>query len=74
MNNILTIGELVVSVFLIGVILLQAKGTGLGNSPLFGGSGEFYGSKRGVEKAVFIATIALTALFAVLSFALLVLK
>ncbi len=74
MKTILTIAQLLISVGLIGLILLQAKGIGLGNSAIFGGSGEFYSSKRGVEKFVFIGTIALTVLFAVLSAILLVVK
>ena len=74
MTNILTIIQIIVCALLIGVILLQAKGTGLGNSSLFGGGGEFYSSKRGIERGVFISTIVLTVLFASLSFALLVVK
>lgn len=74
MINILTIAQIVVCLILIGAILLQAKGTGLGNSSMFGGSGEFYSSKRGIEKFVFIGTIILIVAFAVLSFCLLVLK
>lgn len=64
----LIILEIVVSIFLIGLILLQAKGTGLG-----GNSGENYSSRRGVEKFVFIGTIVLAALFALLSVGLLIL-
>lgn len=74
MRTVLTTIQLVSSVILIGLILLQAKGTGLGNSAIFGGSGEFYSSKRGVERFVFLGTIALTVLFALLSLALLILK
>lgn len=74
MTNFLIIVQIVVCICLIGVILLQAKGTGLGNSSLFGGGGEFYSSKRGIERGVFIGTIVLTVLFAILSFALLVVK
>jgi len=73
-RTVIVILQIVVSVFLIGVILLQAKGTGLGNSSLFGGSGEFYSSKRGLEKFVFIGTIVLAALFGVFSVALLLIK
>lgn len=74
MKTTLTIIQLVVTIALSGLILLQAKGVGLGNSAIFGGSGEFYSSKRGVEKFVFLGTVALTAIFAVLSFALLLIK
>ncbi len=74
MRIILTVVQIIVSVLLIGVILLQAKGTGLGNSAMMGGSGEFYSSKRGVERFVLIGTIILVFLFAILSFVLLVVK
>ena len=74
MRIFLIVAQIVVSCLLAGLILLQANGTGLGNSALFGGSGEFYSSKRGVERAVFAGTIVLTALFATLSFLLLILK
>jgi len=65
MKQILVIIEILIAVSLIGTILLQVKGTGLGSS--FGGSGELYQSKRGVEKIVFYATIILSLAFAVLS-------
>ena len=46
-------------------ILLQAKGTGLGRA--WGGGGEFYRSKRGVEKILFRLTIALAIIFFITS-------
>lgn len=57
--------QLLLSVALITIILLQAKGTGLGST--FGGSSQTYHSKRGVEKAVFYTTIILAVLFAIVS-------
>ncbi len=71
MKSVLLIIEVIVAILLVGSILLQAKGTGLGSS--FGGSGELYQSKRGVEKIVFYGTIVFASLFAVLSILLLVL-
>lgn len=73
MKMVLIILQIMVSVILSGLILLQAKGMGLGNSAIFGGSGEFYSSRRGVEKFVFIATIVLTVLFGIFSVVLLIL-
>lgn len=58
----------IVSVFLVAAILLQTQGTGL--SATFGG-GEFYRSKRSVEKLLIWVTIILATLFAVLSIGLL---
>ena len=60
MNIIVLVGQIVISIALIAVILLQASGGGLGSA--FGGSG-FYASKRGVEKVVLYLTVILTLLF-----------
>ncbi len=65
MNNILSVFQILTSLALIAAILLQAQGTGLGG--LFGGAGEEYRSKRGVEKILFYATIALSVIFLGLS-------
>ena len=65
MNQILSVFQIITSLALIVVILLQAQGTGLGG--LFGGGGEEYRSKRGVEKALFYVTIVLSVVFLGLS-------
>lgn len=67
MKQIVTFIQIATSLLLIGAIIVQAKGTGLGTA--WGGSGEFYRSKRGVEKILFIATIVLAALFLLTSIA-----
>lgn len=54
------IAQIVVSVILIGLIILQAKGTGL--SGVFGGTTSYH-AKRGVEKTLFYATILTSLLF-----------
>ena len=61
MKLYLNIAQIVVSVLLIGSILLQSRGTGL--SGTFGGEGNVFRTKRGVEKIVFHATIVLGILF-----------
>ncbi|KPJ70797.1 preprotein translocase subunit SecG [Microgenomates bacterium DG_75] len=65
MANYIVIFQLVIAIGLIVAILLQARGTGLGN--IFGGGGESYRSKRGVEKILFLATIGLAAGFLLIS-------
>ncbi|MFH0863868.1 MAG: preprotein translocase subunit SecG [Candidatus Gottesmanbacteria bacterium] len=65
MKNIITIIQIIISILLIGAILLQNKGQGLSSS--FGGGGEFYHSKRGLEKIIYIATIVLIVLFFITS-------
>ena len=58
---ILNIVQIIISILLIIAVLLQQRGGGL--SSTFGGSGTFYGTRRGVERGILWATIVLTALF-----------
>lgn len=53
-------------------ILLQARGTSLGES--FGGSGVFYGTRRGPEKALYYITLVLAVLFIAVSYVVLFVK
>ena len=53
--------QIIVSIALIAVILVQAKGSGLGG--IFGGDSSIYKTRRGVEKTIFQATIALAVIF-----------
>ncbi|OGG20084.1 preprotein translocase subunit SecG [Candidatus Gottesmanbacteria bacterium RIFCSPHIGHO2_02_FULL_40_13] len=65
MKNIINIFQLLISIFLIVLILMQAKGVGLGRA--WGGGSEFYKSRRGVEKIIFRLTIVIAALFLISS-------
>ena len=67
MVNVFVVIQILISVALTVFILIQAKGVGLGRS--FGGGGEFYKSRRGVEKVVFNLTVVFTALFLISSVA-----
>lgn len=69
LQNALTILQIIVAVLLIASILLQAPEEGL--SPVFGGGGEMYRSKRNVEKFLVVSTIVLSIALVVLSIALL---
>lgn len=61
-KSILLIIQIVLSIFLVISILLQVRGSGLGN--IFGGvGGEFYRSKRGIEKFLYRSTIVVAILF-----------
>ena len=62
---ILIVLEAIVGILLIVTIILQNQGSGL--STAFGGSGEFYRSKRSLEKLLIWVTAGLAVLFAVLS-------
>lgn len=65
MKNIITIAQLIVSVLMIAAILMQQRGTALGGA--FGGAGDVYRTRRGVEKLLFRFTLLLAVVFVVLS-------
>lgn len=58
---IISISQIVLSVLLVASILLQARGSGLGGA--FGGEGNVFRTKRGVEKRLFQASIIFAILF-----------
>jgi len=62
MQRILDIVQIVLAALLVTAILLQSKGTGLGGV-FGGGDANIYRTKRGAEKALFIGTIVIGALF-----------
>lgn len=55
--------QIVIAALLVGAILLQQRGAGLGSA--FGGEGQLYRSKRGVERILFYGTMLLAVLFAI---------
>lgn len=61
LDTSLNIAQFVVATVLTACILLQARGSGLGSA--FGGDGNVYRTKRGVEKRLFQATIVFAVLF-----------
>lgn len=67
MKTYLTIAQIAVSTVLVIAILLQSRGTGLGSA--FGGEGNVYRTKRGVEKILFRSTIVFAVAFLGLAFA-----
>jgi protein translocase SecG subunit len=73
MIEFIRIAQIGSSLLLITLILLQQRGGGV--SGIFGGvGGEFYGTRRGLEKWVFIATIVIAAIFVASALAGLVVK
>ncbi|TSC85459.1 MAG: Uncharacterized protein G01um101416_846 [Microgenomates group bacterium Gr01-1014_16] len=60
----LTILQIVLGVLVSGLILLQAKGTGLGRTSF---SPMAYHSRRGFEKLIFKTTVILTSIFVLVS-------
>ncbi len=65
MNNIISIAQVIVSVILIGLILIQERASA-GGLGIFGGSGGegFYQARRGFEKMIFGLTIFMAIAFA----------
>jgi len=61
MKNILNIIQIIIAGLLITSILLQSRGAGL--STAFGGEGNVYRTRRGLEKNLFVATIVLSVIF-----------
>jgi len=65
---ILAILQIIVSIVLTALILIQERSAGL--SGIFGGGdggGGFYQARRGMEKAAFVSTIIFGILFCVLA-------
>ena len=69
-NQLLNIIQIVLGIILSGLILIQAKGTGLGST--FGGDMGFYRTKRGFERLLFNSTVVVTALFLITSIVVLI--
>lgn len=68
MNSIGYAAIVVISIALVGVVLLQARGAG-GVGGIFGGaqSSGGYRTRRGVEKVLFRLTIVLAVIFVAIS-------
>jgi preprotein translocase subunit SecG len=66
LQNILLIAQITASVLLVISVLLQNRAEGLGS--MFGGGGEIFRTKRGLEKFLYYLTIVLVAILVVISF------
>jgi len=53
--------QIIISIAIVVLVLLQAKGSGLGG--IFGGDGGIYRTRRGVEKSLHQITIGLAVIF-----------
>jgi len=63
---ILIVIQIISSILLVIFVLLQSKGTGL--SQIFGGEGNIYRTRRGLEKGLFVLTIVVASVFAISAF------
>jgi preprotein translocase subunit SecG len=61
LQTALNITQIVLAILLVISIVLQARGSGLG--AIFGGEGNVYRTKRGIEKILFTSTIVIAILF-----------
>lgn len=57
--------QIILSITIITLVLLQVKGGGLGS--IFGGDGGVYRTRRGIEKKIYQSTIALSIIFFVIA-------
>lgn len=67
MSTYLNIVQIIVSLVLIGVVLLQTRGSGF--SATFSSDTSIYRTRRGVERTLFNVTIGLAVLFVLVSIA-----
>ncbi len=65
MQIAINIIQIILSVTLIGILLMQMKGEGLGG--IFGGDSSVYHQRRGIEATLFNITVALSAIFIIFS-------
>jgi preprotein translocase subunit SecG len=65
-EDYVNIAQILVAIVLTVVILLQAKGSGIGTA-LGGGTGGSFRTRRGVEKTLFQLTIVLAVVFVVIA-------
>jgi preprotein translocase subunit SecG len=68
-SNILLVAQIIICVLLVISVILQNRAEGLGK--MFGGGGEIFRTKRGLEKFLYYFTIVLIALLVVMSLILL---
>jgi len=65
METYFNVAQIILSVSLIAMVLLQTKGGGLGG--IFGSQSGVYRTRRGIEKTLFNITIAVVVAFLVIS-------
>ena len=66
-TNYINLAQLLVSIVLIAVILLQTRGGDIGSAFGLGGGGSSFRTRRGLEKTLFQLTIILSVVFLAIS-------
>lgn len=72
MQNVLLVVNILLSILIVIFILIQGRGGGMGSA--WGGGGETFHTRRGIEKVTIRVTVILIAVFFVLSAANLFIK
>jgi protein translocase SecG subunit len=67
MEKYIQLGQIIVSVILIVLILIQQRGTALGSAFGQDGGGGFYSTRRGFQQKLFVTTLILGFAFIALS-------
>ncbi len=65
MKNFLLIFNIILSIIIVVLILIQGRGAGLGSA--WGGGGETFQTRRGIEKVTLRLTVILIVLFLIIS-------
>ena len=65
MKNILLIANIITSILIVIFILIQGRGAGLGSA--WGGGGETFQTRRGIEKLTMQLTVFLIIVFFIIS-------
>lgn len=65
MKNILLIANIIFAVLIVVFILMQGRGAGLGSA--WGGGGEMFQTRRGIEKVTLRLTVFFIAAFFIVS-------
>jgi len=65
MKNVLLITNIILSLLIILFILIQGRGAGLGSA--WGGGGELFQTRRGIEKWTLRLTVVFIAFFFIVS-------
>lgn len=65
MRTILLIVNIILTAVIVGLILMQGRGAGLGSA--WGGGGEMFQTRRGIEKVTLRITVICIVLFFIIS-------
>ncbi len=65
MKNVLLLINIILSILVVALILIQGRGAGLGSA--WGGGGELFQTRRGIEKFTLRLTVFLIILFFIVS-------